>query len=142
MISVQELEDIEYRVVLHSKKVNTYSHVELIMIYWINESAEYAVNKNGKRVCTTNSLNDALDRYNAIQDLAIEYQFKNEDRLRVYGKRKGDIVFRYNTPGILCEVTSIDFGDNNRFEIIELQSMRIYEDTPEHYEIKTKVEDI
>lgn len=69
-------------------------------------------------------------------------EFTNEHRTRHYGKRKGDIVYRYTSPEILCEVTSIEFFDNNRFEVKEIESGRVYEATPEHYEIKTKVEDI
>lgn len=68
--------------------------------------------------------------------------YNNADRSRKYGKRKGDIVYRYNTPDQLCEVVSIDFMDNNRFRIKRLSDGVFHDDTPEHYTIKTKVEDI
>ena len=64
----------------------------------------------------------------------------NEHRTRKYGKRKGDIVYRYNSPTIICQVISIDFMDNNRFAVKRLSDGHVFEDTPEHYTIQTKVE--
>lgn len=67
--------------------------------------------------------------------------FENENRNRKYGKRKGDIVYRFNQPDKLYEVVSIEFFDNNRFEVKRLSDGVIHEDVCEWYEIKTKVED-
>lgn len=69
-------------------------------------------------------------------------RFENEERRRKYGKREGDIVYRYNTPDEFFEVVSIQFMDNNRFKVRRLSDNVSFEDTPEHYEIKTKVEEI
>ncbi len=72
----------------------------------------------------------------------VNQAFDNAERRRKYGKRKGDIVHRYNSPEILCQVTSIEFMDNNRFAVKRLSDGFTFEDTPEHYVIKTKVEDL
>jgi len=70
-------------------------------------------------------------------------KFENENRTRKYGKRKGDIVHRYNAgDDQKCEVISIDFMDNNRFLLKGCIDGFEFEDTPEHYNIITKVEDL
>jgi hypothetical protein len=69
-------------------------------------------------------------------------KFTNENRNRKYGKRVGDIVYRYNDNDRLFEVISIDFLDNNRFRLKSISNGYEFDDTPEHYDIKTKIEDI